>query len=121
MNILVHSKNLPVTDSIRTFIGKSVKKVVKLSGRVTEINVFLDTVKTSRGTAQEAEAKVRIIVPGKSILVKSRAHDLYLAISQAMADASRHLRKRKERYLTKRSMQRNRSHSYSQHHRLALR
>ena len=111
MNILVHSKTLPVTDSIRTFVGRQVRKVAKLSGKVLAVNVFLDTVKTSRGLNQLAEAKIRVIVPGKNVMVRSRAHDLYLAISQAMADAAQALRKRKERYLTKRAWLRPRARS----------
>ena len=102
MTVLVHSKTLTVTDSIRGYANRQIGKLSKYSKKVQGVNVFLDTIRTSRGTNQEASVKVHVVVPGKDVVVKSKASDLYLAISQAMEDAARHLRKRKERLIERR-------------------
>lgn len=102
MNILVHSKTLEVTDGIRQYVLKQVRKVGKFSKKIRGVNVFMETVKTSQGLDQEAHVKVQVTVPGKAVLVKSKAHDLYLAISRAMDDASEAMRKRKEKWSEKR-------------------
>lgn len=103
MNILVHSKTLQITDAMRQFVTRQATKLGKFSHKVTAINVFLETVKTKAGIEQEAIAKVHVMIPGKDVIVKSKAHDLYLAVSQATKDAARSLRKKKERWVEKRT------------------
>lgn len=102
MNVLVHSKSLPVTESIRAFATQQVRKIMKFSQPVKEIRIFLDNVRTSQGVNQEAKVKVKIALPGKDVFVSSRAKDLYFAMTQAIEDGARAVRKTKERRLTKR-------------------
>ncbi len=102
MNILVHSKTMQVTDALRAYVTKQVRKLGKFSMKVEAVNVFLETVKTSAGTEQEALAKIRVMIPGKDIMTKSKAHDLYLAVSQAIQDACTSMRRRKEKWMDKR-------------------
>lgn len=106
MNILVHSKTLPVTQSIRDFVTQQVRKIKKFSQPIQEISVYLDSVKSSHGLSQEAEVKVRIGLPGKAIFARARAHDLYQAISEGVADAARAVRKRKEYRISKKTDER---------------
>lgn len=102
MNILVHSKSLEVTDGIRQYILRQVRKVGKFSTKIRGVSVFMETVKTSQGLDQEAQVKVQVIVPGKkNVVVSSKANDLYLAISRAMEDAAASVRKRKEKWVEK--------------------
>lgn len=103
MNILVHSKSLKITDAMREYVMKQVSKLGKFSHRVKAVNVFLETVKTKAGIEQEATAKVQVIIPGKDVMTKSKAHDLYLAVSEAMKDASLSLTKRKEMWMDRRA------------------
>ncbi|MEO8582021.1 MAG: ribosome-associated translation inhibitor RaiA [Patescibacteria group bacterium] len=103
MNILVHSKTLKITDGLRQYVMKQVLKLGKFSHKVTAVNVFLETVRTKAGVEQEASAQVHVMIPGKDVVTKSKAHDLYLAVSEAMKDASLSLRKRKEKWIDRRA------------------
>jgi ribosomal subunit interface protein len=103
MNILVHSKSLKITDGMREYVTKQVKKLGKFSRKVTSVNVFLESAKNKAGIEQEAIAKIQVMIPGKDVLTRSKAHDMYLAVSEAMRDATRHLRKRKERWMDRRA------------------
>lgn len=103
MNVFVHSKSVPVTEAIRGFVERQSRKISKLSQPITEVRVFLDSVRTSQGLNQESKVKVKIAVRGKDILVAAKAKDLYLAITEAMEDGVRALRKKKERRLARRS------------------
>ena len=102
MNILVHSKSLFVTEAMRQYVIKQARKIGKFSGKVLAVSVFLETIKSKHGVEQEAVAKIQVVIPGKDVIVSSKAHDLYLAISQAVADASRSLKKSKEKWLARR-------------------
>lgn len=102
MNILVHSKTMQVTDALRAFVIKQVKKLGKFSKKVEAVNVFLETVKTKTGVEQQAMAKIHVMVPGKDVVTRSKAHDLYLAVSEAIADAATSMRRRKEKWMDKR-------------------
>lgn len=105
MNVLVHSKTLQITEGIREYVVKQVRKIGKFSRKVTAINVFLEVSKNKAGVEQEAVAKIQVMIPGKDVLTKSKAHDLYLAIHNAMADAGRGLCKRKEKWMDRRRQQ----------------
>lgn len=102
MNVFVHSKTVPVTEAIRGFVERQVRKISKLSQPITEIRVFLENVRTTQGLNQEAKVKVKIATKGKDILVASKAKDLYFAITEAIEDGARALRKRKEKRMSKR-------------------
>jgi len=78
---------------------RQVRKVGKFSKKIRGVSVFMETVKTSQGLDQEAQVKVQVIVPGKNVVVSSKANDLYLAISRAMEDAAASVRKRKEKWV----------------------
>lgn len=103
MNILVHSKTLQVTDAIRQYVAKQVRKIGKFSRKVSAVNVFLEVVKTKAGVEQEAVAKIQVMIPGKDVMTKSKAHDLYLAIHNAIEDAGHSMRKRKEKWMDRRA------------------
>lgn len=103
MNILVHSKTMRITDAMREFVIKQVNKLGKFSHKVKAVNVFLETAKNKAGIEQEAVAKVQVMIPGKDVMTKSKAHDFYVAVSEAMEDASLSLRKRKEKWMDRRA------------------
>lgn len=103
MNILVHSKSMRITDAMREFVIKQVNKLGKFSHKVKSVNVFLETAKNKAGIEQEAVAKVQVMIPGKDVMTKSKASDLYLAVSEAITDASLSLRKRKEKWMDRRA------------------
>lgn len=103
MNVIVHSKSVPVTQAIRGFVERQSIKIAKLSQPITEIRVFLDNVRTSQGLNQESKVKVKVAVRGKDIVVAAKAKDMYRAITEAIEDATRALRKKKERHLSVRT------------------
>lgn len=103
MDIFVHSKTLPVTQAIRDFIYRQVAKMGKLSQPVKEIRIYLEDIRTSQGTSQESQVKIKVAIPGKDIVTKAHEKNLYTAISAAVADAVRAVRKRKEYRLTKKT------------------
>lgn len=100
MNILVHSKSVPVTDAIREFVRKKLISVTKFSKTITHIDVFLDDVKSRKGLIEQAQVMIKIGVPGKDILCRAKNPDLYKAICLAVEDSARWLRKKKEKYLS---------------------
>lgn len=103
MDIFVHSKTLPVTQAIRDFIHHQAAKLRKLSQPIKEIRIYLEDVRTSQGIAQESQVKIKVGVPGRDIVTKAHEKNLYTAISEAVADAVRAVRKRKEYRLTRKT------------------
>ena len=101
MNVSVHSKTIEVTTAMRKYIRGQLKKLKKLSQPVSEVRVFLDNIVTPSGKTQQSDVKIAIGVPGKDVFVRARAKNCYNAITRAMDDAVRHLRKRKEHLLDK--------------------
>ena len=99
MAILIHSKTLQVTRGMRRFVTQQAGRLLKFPGqRIEDVHVFIDSIKLRRGKmTQDARVKVKVSLPGKDVIVTSKAHDLYLAILTALKDAKRIIRKRKEK------------------------
>lgn len=106
MNIIVHSKTLPVTQAMREFIAKQATKLGKFSQPVQSLQIFLEDRKKHDGMALESKVNIRIQVPGKDIVTSSSSTNLYKAVHDAMEDGARWLRKRKEKFTTKRALKR---------------
>ena len=106
MNIMVHSKTVPVTEAMRGFIAKQADKFGKLSQPIESLRVFLENRKNHEGVSLESKVNVQVKVRGKDIVTSAKAANLYTAVHEAMHDALRSLRKRKERFTTKRALRR---------------
>lgn len=104
MNVLVHSKTVPVTEAMRTFIRKQANKLGKFSQPIQSLQVFLENRKNHDGISLESQVNIQLKIPGKDILTSAKAPNLYAAINEAMEDAVRSLRKRKEKFMVRRQL-----------------
>ena len=102
MNVLVHAKDVDVTDAIRDFIDKQLQKVERLGVQIQKIQVYLEFVERKEMEDNRATVQMTVGIPGKKdVTIKERSHDLYKAISKAAQSLIRHIRKAKEKKVTK--------------------
>lgn len=101
MRVIVRSKTLEVTKALRDFIVKQAEKVAKSGQKISQITVFLESITRKKNDLRSSSVKFHIDVPGKNIVVKRQAQDMYVAIVDAADRASRYIRKTKEKRLTK--------------------
>ncbi len=98
MKIFVYGKELEVTNAIRDFASKQItKRLSKLSSKIQAVRLYLENISRKDNDPQSATVKCQIEIPGKNLLIRSKSHDLYQAISNVAQSASRRLRKTKER------------------------
>lgn len=91
MNLSLKTKNLTLTDAIRTAIEKKLatldKKVAKFGTSVSgEVEVGKTTKHHKKGELFRAEVHVRL--PGKLVYAEATHEDLYAAIGAAVREAS---------------------------------
>ncbi|PIR59236.1 MAG: ribosomal subunit interface protein [Candidatus Pacebacteria bacterium CG10_big_fil_rev_8_21_14_0_10_56_10] len=99
MRIIVQSKTVRVTQALRAFVRKQALKMLKHQ-RVIGVRVYLETVAKRSNDPQGTTVKYQVEVPGKDIVVKRQAADLYQAIASATRRALRQVRKAKEKRIT---------------------
>jgi ribosomal subunit interface protein len=63
------------------------------------VRVYLENIERKKTDPAAAKAKVKLEIPGKDIVVKEAAHDLYAAMTEAFKSAQRQLRKLKDKRL----------------------
>lgn len=101
MTVIVQAKSLPVTQALRTFVQEQASKITKFSGKVSQITVYLEKASLRKSNDPLiASVKYHVKMPGKDIIVRRRAADMYDAIVDATDRVSRQVRKLKERRLT---------------------
>jgi ribosomal subunit interface protein len=91
MNVIVQSKTLVVTEAIRSFVRRQLRRLNHRGAKIAKVTVFLENVKKKKNDVHSASAKILIDLPGKNILVQERAQDLYFAIGEAARAATRRL------------------------------
>lgn len=111
MKVIIRSKTLEVTKALQAFIKKQAQKLTKSGQRISKITVFLETVRRKKNDSSAATVKFHVDIPGKNIVVKRQAEDMYKAVVDAANRANRYMRKTKERRLTKKRG--NHQHDYS--------
>lgn len=90
MKVIIQSGSIAVTQAIRDFCQKHCKKLLSKGVKVKQITVFLDAVTRKKNDSKAASAKLYISIPGKNIVIKRQAHDLYNAIAD-VANRAQHL------------------------------
>ncbi len=100
MTVLVESKQVKVTQALRDFATHQMEKLSKLGKRVQKISVFLETVGKKNNDPSANRVTVQVEVPGKNVIVRKHAADMYEAIVEAAHGAVRRLRKQTERRIT---------------------
>ncbi len=97
MTVIVESKQMKVTSGLRAHVETQARKLMKLSKNVTAIRVHLETVRKKSNDTLANIVTYVVQLPGKDVVVKKRAVDMYQAIIQATEGAARQVRKRYER------------------------
>jgi len=101
MTTLVAAKNFDVTKGIRQHVEGQSSKVKRLTDRVKQIKVYLESVGRRGNNPNANQAKVVLEVPGKDVVVIKKAGDMYQTISLAFSAAARHLRRQIEKRQSK--------------------
>lgn len=102
MTVIVESKKMKVTEAIRMFAQKQAQKLMKLGKGVSQIRIHLESVAKKKSDARANMVTYCVSVPGKDIVVKKHAVDMYAAIVDATEGAVRKLRKSHEKRTTMR-------------------
>ncbi len=101
MRILVASKTLKITQSLREFANQQALKLEKLGQRISKVQVFLEQRVAKSKRDRNALVKYVVNLPGKTLVTKYRGRDMYEAIIDATNRMIRQTRKFKEKRLTK--------------------
>lgn len=101
MNVSVQSKTLEITEAMRNFCHKQAKKLNRLGRRISNINIYIENNKKKKNDPGAASVKYSVSLPGKVVVVKRRAVNMYDAVVDATNSALRQVRKRKEKRITK--------------------
>lgn len=101
MNITVQSKTLEITDALRAFCEKQAKKVNRFGRRITSINIHIENVKRKKNDPTAASVMYSVNLPGKVVVVKRKAVNMYDAVVDATNSIMRQVRKTKEKRITR--------------------
>ena len=97
MNVIVHSKTIKLTKAIRVFCQEQCEKLFGKGSHISQVSVFLEDISRKKSSSKRASAKIKISIPGKDVVIRRQAHDLYKAIVDVTRRAQRQLRKSKEK------------------------
>ncbi|MFN3466416.1 MAG: ribosome hibernation-promoting factor, HPF/YfiA family [Candidatus Brocadiales bacterium] len=97
MDIIVTGKHLNITDAIKGYAEKKVRKLERYFDRVIRIQVNLD-VKSERHTAEMILSAPR----GSMLIAEVTDHDIYVAIDRAVDKLERQLTRHKEKLYQRR-------------------
>jgi len=100
MQVIVESKNVQVTVAIRKHAEKQAQKLTKIYKKIDLVRFFLDNIKKKQNDPKANQVTLKVEIPGKDIVVKEHAVDMYEAINLAVEAALRHLRKKLEKERT---------------------
>lgn len=101
MTVIVESKKMKVTQAIRIFAQEQAEKLKKLEKGVSQVRIYLENVAKKKSDSYSNIVTYHIEIPGKNIVVKKHAQDMYVAIVEATQGAVRKLRKVSEKRVTK--------------------
>jgi putative sigma-54 modulation protein len=97
MNLVIHGKNIEVTDAIREYVQQKIEKAAShYQSLTTEIDVHLSVEKNPRITPSQ-NAEVTLFVNGSVIRAEESSENLYASIDLVADKIARQLRKYKER------------------------
>jgi putative sigma-54 modulation protein len=103
MKLLIHGKNIEITDSIREYVTQKVEKAVNHFQDLTlEVDVHLSVAKNPRNNSKQT-AEVTIFANKMVIRAEESSENLYASIDLVSDKIARQLRKYKEKRLSKKS------------------
>jgi putative sigma-54 modulation protein len=100
MTVIVESKKMKVTQAIRSFAQNQANKLKKLEKGVSQVRIYLENIRNKKSDTFSNMVTYHIAIPGKDIIVKKHASDMYAAIVDATQGAVRKLRKVSEKRMT---------------------
>ncbi|MBA3921174.1 MAG: ribosome-associated translation inhibitor RaiA [Nostocaceae cyanobacterium] len=97
MKLVIHGKNIEITDAIREYVHQKIEKAVShFQSMTTEIDVHLSVARNPRISTRQA-AEVTIYANGGVIRAEEQSESLYASIDLVADKIARQLRKYKER------------------------
>jgi len=97
MKLVIHGKNIEITDAIREYVHQKIEKAVNhFQSLTTEVDVHLSVARNPRITSKQA-AEVTIYANGSVIRAEESSESLYASIDLVADKIARQLRKYKER------------------------
>ncbi|NJL64698.1 MAG: ribosome-associated translation inhibitor RaiA [Methylacidiphilales bacterium] len=103
MKLVIHGKNIEITDAIREYVQNKIEKAVSHFQNITnEVDVHLSVARNPRINTRQA-AEVTIYANKTVIRAEESSENLYASIDLVADKISRQLRKYKERLQNKKS------------------
>ncbi|MHC5724309.1 MAG: ribosome hibernation-promoting factor, HPF/YfiA family [Nostoc sp.] len=97
MKLVIHSKNIEITDAIREYVHQKIEKSVShFQNSTNEVDVDLSVARNPRISTRQA-AEVTIYANGSVIRAEESSESLYASIDLVADKIARQLRKYKER------------------------
>ncbi|MEH1840897.1 MAG: ribosome-associated translation inhibitor RaiA [Nostoc sp.] len=97
MKLVIHGKNIEITDAIREYVHQKIEKAVSHFQSLTnEVDVHLSVARNPRINTRQA-AEVTIYANGNVIRAEESSENLYASIDLVADKIARQLRKYKER------------------------
>ncbi|RUS95211.1 ribosomal subunit interface protein [Dulcicalothrix desertica PCC 7102] len=103
MKLVIHGKNIEITDAIREYVHQKIEKAVSHFQNITnEVDVHLSVAKNPRINTRQA-AEVTIYANKNVIRAEESSENLYASIDLVADKIARQLRKYKERIQNKKA------------------
>jgi len=97
MKLLIHGKNIEITDSLREYVHQKIEKATShYQNLTTEVDVHLSVARNPRITPRQT-AEVTLFVNGAVIRAEESSENLYASIDLVADKITRQLRKYKEK------------------------
>jgi len=97
MKLVIHGKNIEITDAIRDYVHQKIEKAVSHYQNITnEVDIHLSVARNPRINSKQA-AEVTIYANGNVIRAEESSENLYASIDLVADKIVRQLRKYKER------------------------
>jgi putative sigma-54 modulation protein len=97
MKLVIHGKNIEITDAIREYVHQKIEKAVNHFQNITnEVDVHLSVARNPRISTKQA-AEVTIYANGSIIRAEESSENLYASIDLVADKIARQLRKYKEK------------------------
>jgi putative sigma-54 modulation protein len=97
MKLVIHGKNIEITDAIREYVEQKILKAVSHFKHLTnEVDVHLSVARNPRITSKQS-AEVTLFVDGAVVRAEESSETLYASIDLVADKISRQLRKFKEK------------------------
>lgn len=97
MRLVIHGKNIDITDAIRSYVNQKIERAANhYQNVINEIDIHL-SVARNRSTAPKQTAEVTLFVNGSVIRAEESSENLYASIDLVADKIARKLRKIKEK------------------------